>query len=506
MRRWKAGRAAWALVPFLLVSSLTTEAADVFDGPEAGAGEVVSEQWFAYTLDETPIGWEHVIVRKTAEHYWTTQLVTLRVTRAGAVVESTSRSTYVELHDGTPIRISLRETQGAETIEYDWEFTGNGVVQTVSQLGRAQTAIRRRPEGEWMMPEESCRYVKAQIQARQTEIRFRRVVAEFGLQPVEVVLNRLGETTFTVEDEAIAVTEWTYLMEGSPAVVTQYRSPEGRRVYERTVMGLGLLEARLTSRAHVLETLQESPPELLVEMAVVPNQRILTPEKTRRVVFRLEAVEGHIPELPEAGGQRVIARDENSAVTAFEPDDPLPALEEERADDTYLEPSPLVDFRDPAVRELIDATRPVRPISQVELADRLCAFVHGYIECKHLGVAWATASETARTQQGDCTEHAVLLTALLRGQGIPARVAEGLVYVEESNGYPLFAWHMWTQALLGGRWVDLDATSPHPGIHAAYVLTGVSRLAERPSPASTATTVRLLGNLAIEIIEVKYRR
>ena len=37
----------------------------------------------------------------------------------------------------------------------------------------------------------------------------------------------------------------------------------------------------------------------------------------------------------------------------------------------------------------------------------------------------------ARTRSGDCSEHAVLLTALLRARGIPARVSHGLVYLEQ---------------------------------------------------------------------------
>ena len=41
----------------------------------------------------------------------------------------------------------------------------------------------------------------------------------------------------------------------------------------------------------------------------------------------------------------------------------------------------------------------------------------------------ATAAEVARSREGDCTEHAVLLAALARARGIPARVAMGLVYV-----------------------------------------------------------------------------
>ena len=38
---------------------------------------------------------------------------------------------------------------------------------------------------------------------------------------------------------------------------------------------------------------------------------------------------------------------------------------------------------------------------------------------KDLSVGFATAADVARTAQGDCTEHAVLLAALLRASDIP---------------------------------------------------------------------------------------
>ena len=56
--------------------------------------------------------------------------------------------------------------------------------------------------------------------------------------------------------------------------------------------------------------------------------------------------------------------------------------------------------------------------SDAERMRELEKFVFGYIDKKSLNVGYASALETARTRQGDCTEHALLLAALGRARGI----------------------------------------------------------------------------------------
>ncbi len=68
--------------------------------------------------------------------------------------------------------------------------------------------------------------------------------------------------------------------------------------------------------------------------------------------------------------------------------------------------------------------------------------------------------------EGQCLNYANCLTALLRGVGVPARVASGLYPGVVHNGGPwtLYAYHQWTEAVTGDRndsadlWRALDAT------------------------------------------------
>lgn len=89
---------------------------------------------------------------------------------------------------------------------------------------------------------------------------------------------------------------------------------------------------------------------------------------------------------------------------------------------------------------------------------RLKEFVRRHLGDNGLGVGYASALEALRSGKGDCTENALLLTAMARALGIPARTVSGLVYVEHYAGASrVFIPHMWTQAWVDGRWRSYDA-------------------------------------------------
>ncbi len=91
-------------------------------------------------------------------------------------------------------------------------------------------------------------------------------------------------------------------------------------------------------------------------------------------------------------------------------------------------------------------------------SDSLCALVRKFNDSvyrmlkKRNTATFSSAVETLKAGFGDCGEHAVLLTALLRAAGIPARVVMGLVYMESGKGY---YYHAWVSAYTG-KWVFAD--------------------------------------------------
>jgi transglutaminase-like putative cysteine protease len=72
---------------------------------------------------------------------------------------------------------------------------------------------------------------------------------------------------------------------------------------------------------------------------------------------------------------------------------------------------------------------------------------------KEYTATFSSALETYKAGFGDCGEHAVLLAALLRASGIPARVVFGVVYMPSQKGY---YYHAWVLAFDGSRWIFTD--------------------------------------------------
>ena len=136
------------------------------------------------------------------------------------------------------------------------------------------------------------------------------------------------------------------------------------------------------------------------------------------------------------------------------------------------------------------------------IATRLEKYVHEKLSKKNFSTAMASAAEVAQTMEGDCTEHAVLLAAMLRAKKVPSRIAAGLVYVESLNS---FGGHMWTEAFLAGEWIPLDATLGRGGIGAAHLKMAESALDEdSPLPVTTFLPLyNALGKLKIEVVKAE---
>src|SRR4029077_4468476 len=80
----------------------------------------------------------------------------------------------------------------------------------------------------------------------------------------------------------------------------------------------------------------------------------------------------------------------------------------------------------------------------------------------------ATADHVARTLEGDCTECSMLAAAMCRAVGVPSRTAIGLIYADV-KGAPNFAFHMWTEVWIKGRWIAIDATLGKGSVGATHL-------------------------------------
>lgn len=127
----------------------------------------------------------------------------------------------------------------------------------------------------------------------------------------------------------------------------------------------------------------------------------------------------------------------------------------------YLKPTPTLQSDHPEIVAL------ARKLSKEHIAvcdkiGKYTDYVSGAIQDRNTAT-FSSAVETLRAGFGDCGEHAVLLAALLRASGIPARVVLGLVYMESLKGY---YGHAWVMAYNGNEWIFADpAHNVFPACH-----------------------------------------
>jgi hypothetical protein len=463
----------------------------------------VDEDWMIMAIGDARVGWSSTLVEQSGEQLRTTSKTQMKIGRGPTSVEISLDAVFIETADGAPVQVQYVQKMAMQAVDTTWVFTGDKVLQTRRTGGNETTSEVDAPEGDWLMPRKAEAHVLAQHQNGIEEFSYKTINPENGLKLVTITSTRSGETDYDVDGKPTKVNVWKSVTDLVPIVATEYYNQAGDMVYQETPTGLGKIVMRRATKAQALDEPVGEAPEILVRTFITPDREINNSMKSTRAKLRLVAKNGELPVIPSAGAQRVeMAEDGKSALLVIDITDNLPASAAEVSSNEFTKPSAVVDFDDALVTKISEAAK--GKAEAMDKADALRKVTHDRISKKGMATAFAAASETARTRTGDCSEHGVLLCALLRAQGIPARVAMGLVYVDEFMGKDgIFGWHMWTQALIDGQWVDLDATLP-VRYNAVHVLTNVSSLADGLGAADMASILQLIGNVDIEVIDVEY--
>ena len=106
-----------------------------------------------------------------------------------------------------------------------------------------------------------------------------------------------------------------------------------------------------------------------------------------------------------------------------------------------------------------------------------------------------SALDVLAARRGECQGHAYLYAALARALGIPTRVANGLVYSSELQG---FAFHAWNESLIDGEWVGIDATLGQVGTDPTHL-----KIVYGESPGDLAPLAAWVGRTRIRVVEAR---
>lgn len=155
--------------------------------------------------------------------------------------------------------------------------------------------------------------------------------------------------------------------------------------------------------------------------------------------------------------------------------------------DSYLQPTAFIQSDKKEIKVLADLIAGKKKDAQT-IIKKFTRWIFLNIEKKPT-LSIPNAIEVLKTKQGDCNEHAVLLTALCRAKGIPAKMCAGLVYLKGK-----FYYHAWVEVYLN-KWISVDPTLnqfPSDVTHIKFIEGDLE---------SQITILRLIGKLEIEILE-----
>lgn len=135
----------------------------------------------------------------------------------------------------------------------------------------------------------------------------------------------------------------------------------------------------------------------------------------------------------------------------------------------------------------------------IDKCKRLTQYVWKHLRVSPFSTAMLPASEILKNMRGDCTEHAVLLSALMRCQGIPSRVVVGFVYVPNPSA---FVPHMWTEAFVDEKWIPFDSTRGPIGVGVTHLKVSDSVLTDDIASGTTLfiPLLSFLGRATVDAV------
>lgn len=461
----------------------------------------VQESWYRVEVSGQAAGWMVDREIEADDRLITESDMQISFRRGGAALRLGMSSRFIETAEHRPVEMWTRQQLGAAPQEITYRFESDAVVMN----GQKRLEL---PEPGWLTPAAVDRRLVAEVRAL-----LDKQAAGGGVHSIEIstVDPSLGpqvvtsrwvleerEAILALEGEERKASRWRQSQSFAPQIETVVHLDENGEMLLSSTPMMGL-EMRFVRTSKEKAQAFGDGPELLVQSFIYPNRRIEDPRRLRRGVYRV-TVDGQSVPLPDVGAQR---QQDGVVIVDLDRAQELPRGGEEAG--RYLQASTYFDFTAPEIRQLHQRARGERgkEASAAERAEGLRRLVNRHLEEKNLDSILATAGEAASSRSGDCTEHAVLLTALLRADGIPSRAVTGVLYVESFAGKRhLFAYHMWSQALVDGRWLDLDATLPDATpFDATHITFDVPELDDEGSALlHMAGAAPLIGRAQIEVL------
>lgn len=474
-------------------------------------GQGTEERWYIVEMQGQRAGWMHEKATIDPQTVKSESEMHLTIKRGELGITIRVASEFVETGDGKPVRMTSTMQLGAQPVVTEYTFEADGIhVHRPGMKGDKQAGpeIIPLPKDEWMTPRAAERFMARKILDGEKSISVRTIDPLTGPKPITATHTLLERTTLAVIGREVPAIKWKSTTDAYPGLEsTDFTDEHGNAL--RTETSVGGIKLVVLRADKDLALAKVDAPELLVSTLIKPDKPIADARTLRRAVYTIESTDDKLPDLVSEGAQSFERLSEKSGRLTVDLDIVAPAPQAEVEDSRFADCSSMITCGDPKIGVLAKDALAKATLDDKSApaarAEALRAFVHKYINKKSLDVGFASAGEVARTRSGDCSEHAVLLCALLRADKIPSRVVSGIVYVDGFAGQEnIFGYHMWAQALLDvdgtKRWIDVDAAlSPSQPFDATHIALAPTSLSDDDTTNSLVRLAPLIGTLKIRV-------
>jgi hypothetical protein len=478
------------------------------------------EVWEVHCIAGDRVGYSHTAEHRTARDgqplVRIESVSLLRVLRAGQPMETKIELSSLETPEGSLLEFTCRIGQDAGSMLTEGRVAGERLEMKVTTKDKTTTSTIPWPadNGGFFIAEQSLRrqpmkpgerrtihgFMPVDNQVTVTELTAREYQPVQLLDGTRELLRIDGETK--VQGQSIRAASWC--------------DRAGEILKGRADM-LDMESYRTTKEAAVAAS---GPPKVDVigKMAVPVDRALGQPHDTKRIRYRVRleggdpagvfvvgptqavrSIDAHTAEITVVSCRLSVDRPQSGSPTTANRQLPTDnrQLPTDNCSPGDREPNNFIQSDNPKIvaaarKAAGDIKDPWQAAVALERATRELITKPDYSQ------AFASAAEVIETGVGDCTEHAVLLAALARARGIPARVATGLIYTDRK-----FLYHMWTEVFVDGRWIPLDGTLARGGIGAAHLKLSHSNLQGASAFSSMLPVAQVAGRLAIEIVDVE---
>lgn len=453
----------------------------------ASAAAQTEVTWMKVLLDGRKIG--HLVSTRVAtpEEVTTTERMEATIDRAGISLALVSEETSIETRQGKPLGFRARTEMSGIATQVEGRVVGDHAEVSTTSGKRVDRRTVAWPEGALLA--EGVRLVE-----KRAGLAPGSSYEVLAFQPsnliavkVKAVVKGPEKTTLGLRQARLTRVDQRVELPGAPMDTSAWVDADfDLHKVVLPLLGLELVMIACTERC-ARGPNQSSD---ILDRTTVPAPRALAREELLAgLELELALAGSEESQLPSVGEQRVEKLGPGSWRVRTDPGatgDHRPPEAADSAATRWLES----DTKELERMAIQAAGKHETSLARMQALE---AHVRGYITNKSLRIGYASALETVRSREGDCTEHALLLAALGRALGIPTRVVTGLAYAPAFAGREhVFVPHAWTQAWMGDHWRSFDAALP--GYDAGHIAFSTGD----GDPAGFYAGVNLLGNVRVQ--------